>query len=118
MLSRQNCRRQARRVAARALSFKSAKDTLKALKNIYKVDPKLSPPNRFECDNGGEFKDVTRTWLESQGTLIRYGEPGRHQQQGLAERVNGILGEKIMKAQAARELQTGKVNRQWVMELQ
>ncbi len=106
-----------RRAAARPLRAKTADAVTKALRDIYTRDDVLKPPARAECDAGGEFHGSTAAFLEKAGAMIRYGEPGRHRQQALVERMNGIIGRAIMIRQSGQELLTGKPSTEWVDDL-
>lgn len=107
-----------RRVAARPLASKTAAATAISLRDIYEHDSKLRIPRRAECDAGGEFHGSTASYLRDGGAMIRYGEPGRHRQQGMVERVNGLIGRAIMIRQSGQELLSGEPSREWVDDLQ
>jgi len=106
-----------RRVGVAPLRTKSAAAVLAALQSIYDLDPVLNVPRRLECDRGKEFHGPFAAWLKAQGTSIRYGEPGRHRQQEMVESVNRILGRAIFIVQSARELESGRPDRNWVADL-
>ena len=106
-----------RRVAARPLAVKTAAATKQALQHIYDNDPVLKPPQRMEVDAGREFAGAFKTYLDRAGTVVRYGEPGRHRQQALVESVNGILGRAIWIFQSGREMRSGRPDRRWADKL-
>ena len=106
-----------RHVALRALKAKAARNVSAALQDIYDTDPDMSQPQRMEVDAGTEFKGAVAEYLRESGTMIRVGEPGRHQQQGLAEHINGLIGRAIMIRQAGQELLTNKGSKEWVSDL-
>lgn len=110
--------------AAVPLKGKSAEDVLRGLKEIYdnpasgiKRANELHVPLRFEVDSGKEFMGAVTAFLAAHGTKIRRAVPGRHQQQRLVEAFNKVLGLAIMKRQAAEELLTHSVSREWVADL-
>lgn len=106
-----------RRTAARPLASKSAGAVLRALRDVYENDLHLRPPQRAEVDGGAEFRGAVAEYLREKGAVIRVGLPGRHRQQAGVEALNGVIGRAIFKAQAAREIETGRTSKAWVADL-
>ena len=55
----------------------------------------LGIPRKLHCDNGTEFKGAFKNLLTSYGVKIIHGRPHHPQSQGMIEKANGILKEKI-----------------------
>jgi hypothetical protein len=105
-----------RHVEVEPLKSKDAAAIKSAMIDIYN-NTDIKHPAVLQVDSGKEFMGVFKTYMTKLGTKIRYGIPGRHKQQSLAERVNGIIGKEIFKRQIARELKTGKVNKEWLDDI-
>ena len=101
---------------AEPIKDKKATTVLKAFKTIYKRGI-LSVPKQLDVDMGSEFKGVVKKWFEDQDVVIHVAAPHRHRQQGIVERKNQIIGEKISKRQVEEELQTGEPATQWTDDL-
>lgn len=105
------------------LKTKLGKHVVVALNLIYARaradDPlALKPPRRLECDEGPEFKNAeVQAWARERNVFLRYGRPGRHRQQSLAERLNGVIGKALYTRQVAAELLRGHTVRGWVQDL-
>jgi hypothetical protein len=91
---------------------RSAEDTLKALKNIYKRKI-LKIPHYLEVDSGTEFKGVFYNYFHTK-TNIRVKETGRHRQQSVVETRNGIISRLLSKRQLAEEINTQEPSHEWV----
>lgn len=98
------------------LKEKSASAVLEGFKEIYKRKI-LKFPQRLETDPGTEFKGVVKKYFNDKGTFVRYGLPGRHRMQALAEQRNKVIGTAITKRQTAQELLTGAPSKEWVEDL-
>jgi transposase InsO family protein len=105
-----------RHVEVEPLKNKDAQTVKDAFIEIYN-NTDLKHPKQLQVDSGKEFMGVFKTYMTKLGTKIRYGIPGRHKMQALAENVNGIIGKEIFKRQIARELETGKVNKEWLDDI-
>jgi len=104
-----------RKVDAEPLKGKSADDVLNAFKKIYGRVLKL--PMRLEVDSGGEFKGSVKKYFTDKGVFVRYGQPSRHRQQGLVERMNQILGKALYQRMVAQEMLTGEKETRWIKDL-
>ena len=100
----------------RAMKVKSAKETLKAVKEIYR-GKYLKWPERIETDSGGEFEGIFNKELKKRGISHKVGRPHRSRQEALVEYLNGVIGKSVMTRQTAEELKTGETSRQWVEDL-
>ena len=101
---------------AEKLKNKDSRSVLKAFQKIYARDI-LKMPHQLELDAGGEFKGEVKAFFDEHNVRIRYALTNSHRQEALVERKNQILGTLIHKIQAHKELQTGKVNKQWIKVL-
>ena len=69
-------------------------------------------------DSGSEFKGVVAKLCQEHGTKLVRVEAGNHNRQGIVERFNRTLSERLFGQQYAKELATGKISREWVIGLQ
>ena len=84
---------------------------------IYERGP-LKWPNLLQVDGGTEFRGVTSRAAEENGTQIRVGVRGNHRQQGIVERFNRTIGERIFTAQYHDEIKDpSKRSKKWVAAL-
>ena len=98
------------------LKDKKSESVKKAFQEIYKRGI-LKIPKRMEVDPGAEFKGEVKDYFDKHGVHVRYGKPGRHRQQALAERRNQVIGEILLKRMSAQELLTGQTSTEWVEDL-
>ena len=98
------------------LKSRTAAAIKKAFEKVYSGDI-LRIPKKIEVDNGAEFKGVTKEYFDSKDVQVRYGKVGRSRQQALAERRNQIIGNEILFNQLVREVETNKINKQWIKDL-
>lgn len=105
-----------RKVDAEPLKGKSADEILIAFKKIYGRNV-LKLPTRLEVDSGGEFKGSVKKYFTDKGVFIRYGQPSRHRQQALVERVNQVLGKALYQRMVAQEMLTGEKETRWIEDL-
>lgn len=105
-----------RKLDAEPLKSKSSAAVMQAFKNIYERGL-LKFPQTLQVDPGTEFKADVKQYFNSNGANIRYGKPGRHRQQALAERANQTIGRVIHLRQSGQELLTGQPSTEWVDDL-
>ena len=98
---------------AQPLKSKRPTDLIKAFDIIYRRSY-LSKPKVIQVDDGSEFKGAMTTYFQSNNIGVRRGLPGRSKQQALAEYLNYIIGKALLARQAAQELRTHEVSREWV----
>lgn len=107
---------------AEPLSSKESNEVANAFSNIYKRGP-LKWPQTLQIDPGREFMGAVNKLMESHNVKIRRGEKGLHRAQGIVERFNRTLAEKLFSHQYAREIlleaRNGKNvrSREWVARL-
>lgn len=92
---------------------KQSKTVLDAMKTIFKRDIMPKPQASIRTDGGSEFKDVFHKYLHDESILHRVSEPYRHNQTANVERLNRTLGRFLNGYMNAKEVETGKVFREW-----
>jgi hypothetical protein len=104
---------------AEPLKSLSSGSVTEAFKKIYSTKGRniLKIPERLEVDPGSEFKGSTSKFFESKSTYLRYGKPGRSRMQSLVENRNQVIGNYLLKKQIEKEIQTNKVNTEWLKNL-
>lgn len=89
--------------AAEPLTTKNSTEAAEAFKRIYKTGP-LTWPKLLQVDSGSEFKGATSALLIKHQVQVQRAEAGNHRQQGIVERYNRTLSERLFGAQYAHEL--------------
>src|SRR5260364_165313 len=100
------------------LSDRSASSVAKAFKKVYKNSKcPLIWPKLLMVDPGSEFKSDCKELMEKNNVKIKIGTP--HRSQGIVERVNCTLAEKLFCLQDASDLllPISKRSRAWVKNL-
>jgi hypothetical protein len=90
---------------------------LKAIQDIYQRGP-LKMPTELICDAGAEFKGNFAKYFKDNKVYLKNALTGRHQQVALVEKKNQILGKVLHMKMYATESLTGKINRDWVSDLE
>ena len=100
------------------LSTKNTKEVAQAFQWIYQNTP-LIYPKTLIIDDGKEFyRDVTKL-MEKHDVMIQHGDPSQHRSQGIVERFNRTLADRLFSYQYHKELEDpSKSNREWVSRLQ
>src|SRR6218665_3976860 len=88
---------------AEPLTDKSASEVAAALGRIYKRGP-LTWPNLLQVAPGREFMGAVNQLLAKHNVQVRRGRVGSHREQGIVERFNRTLAERLFGAQYAQEL--------------
>ena len=96
------------------LTTKNAKEVAQAFQWIYENKP-LNYPKTLIVDDGKEFYgDVTKL-MEKHDVIIQRGDPPQHRSQGIVERFNRTLADRLFTYQYHKELEDpSKSNREWV----
>ena len=96
--------------------YKNAKEVAQGFQWIYTP---LTYPKTLIIDDGKEFYgDVTKL-MEKHDVMIQHGDPSQHRSQGIVERFNRTLADKLFSYQYHKELEDpSKSNREWVSRLQ
>ena len=100
---------------AEPLTSKDSKEVAAAFEKIYKRH--LKYPKLLQVDPGREFMSSVSTLMEKHNTKIRRGRKEIHRDQGIVERFNRTLAERLFGYQYAKEIDTKKRNREWVKRL-
>ena len=100
------------------LTSKYAKEVAQAFQWIYENAP-LTYPKTLIVDDGKEFYGDTTKLMEKHDVIIQRGDPSQHQLQGIVERFNRKLADRLFSYQYHKELEDpSKSNRKWVSRLQ
>ncbi|CAH1769209.1 11242_t:CDS:2, partial [Entrophospora sp. SA101] len=97
------------------LIYKDAVTVLESFKKIYQQGIVKPPTFRLNTDNGTEFKNylVQDFFINDVGILMKFGFPGKHQQQCFAEKANQALMEPLTERMTAQEMKTGITSVEW-----
>ena len=100
------------------LTTKNAKEVAQAFQWIYENTP-LTYPKTLIVDDGKEFYGDTTELMEKHDVIIQRGDPSQHRSQGIVERFNRTLADRLFTYQYHKELEDPlKSNREWVSRLQ
>ena len=100
------------------LTSKYAKPVAQAFQWIYENTP-LTYPKTLIVDNGNEFYGDTTKLMEKHDVIIQRGDPSQHRSQGIVERFNRALADRLFSNQYHKEFEDpSKSNREWVSRLQ
>ena len=101
---------------AEPLTSKDSKEIAKAFEKIYSRH--LKYPKLLQVDPGREFMGAVSQLMEKHSVKIRRGRTEIHRDQGVVERFNRTLAERLFGYQYAKELENPhKRNREWVKRL-
>ena len=100
------------------LVTKNSKELAQAFQWIYK-NTELNFPKTLIIDDGKEFyRDMMKS-MEKRDVIIQRGDPSQHRSQGIMERLNRTLADRLFSYQYHKELEDpSKSNREWVSRLQ
>ena len=100
------------------LTTKNSKEVAQAFQWIYENKP-LTYPKTLIVDDGKEFYGDTTKLMEKHDVTIQRGDPSQHRSQGIVERFNRTLADRLFSYQYHKELEDpSKSNREWVSRLQ
>ena len=100
------------------LTSKNSKEVAQAFQWIYENTP-LTYPKTLIVDKGKEFYGDKTKLMEKHNVMIQRGDPSQHQSQGIVERFNRTLADRLFSYQYHKELEDpSKSNREWVSRLQ
>jgi len=104
--------------AAEPLATKEAKEVADAMSRIYRRGP-LKWPTLLQVDPGREFMGAVSQLLGKHNVSIRRGRVDIHRDQGIVERFNRTLSERLFGYQYAQEMRLPKGQRssEWVGRL-
>ena len=99
------------------LTTKNAKEVAQSFQWIYENTP-LGYPKTLTVDDGKEFYGDTTKLMEKHDLMIQRGDPSQHRSQGIMERFNRTLADRLFTYQYHKELEyPSKSNREWVSRL-
>ena len=100
------------------LTTKNTKEVAQAFQWIHENTP-LTYPKTLIVDDGKEFYGDTMKLMEKHDVIIQRGDPSQHRSQGIVERYNRTLSDRLFSYQYHKELEDpSKSNREWVSRLQ
>ena len=100
------------------LTSKYTKEVAQAFQWIYENTP-LTYPKTLRVDDGKEFYGDTTKLMEKHDVMIQRGDPSQHRSQGIVERFNRTLVDRLFTYQYHKEFEDpSKSNREWVSRLQ
>ena len=100
------------------LTTKNAKEVAQAFQWIYENTP-LNYSKTLIVDDGKEFYGEVTKLMEKHDVIIQRGDPSQHHSQGIMERFNRTLADRLFTYQYHKELEDpSKSNREWVFRLQ
>ena len=100
------------------LATKNSKEVALAFQWIYENTP-LNYPKTLIIDDRKEFYGDTTKLMEKHDVIVQRGDPSRHRSQGIVERFNRTLADRLFSFQYYKELEDpSKSNREWVSRLQ
>ena len=100
------------------LTSKYAKEVAQVFQWIYENTP-LNYPKTLIVYDGKEFYRDTTKLMEKHDVIIQRGDPSQHCSQGIVQRFNRTLADRLFTYQYHKELEgPSKSNREWVSRLQ
>ena len=100
------------------LTTKNSKEVSQAFQWIYENTP-LTYPKTLIIDKGSEFRGDTTKLMDKHDVIIQRSDPSQHRSQGIMERFNRTLADRLFTYQYHKELEDpSKSNREWVFRLQ
>ena len=100
------------------LTTKNSKEVAQAFQWMYK-NSELNFPKTLIVDDGKEFYSEVTKLMEKHDVIIQRGDPSQHRSQGIVERFNRTLADRLFSYQYHKELEDpSKSNREWVSRLQ
>ena len=99
------------------MTAKNSKEVSRAFQWIYENTP-LTYPKTLIVDDEKEFYGDTTKLMEKHDVMILRGDPSQHRSQGIVERFNRTLADRLFSFQYHKELEDpSKSNREWVSRL-
>ena len=100
------------------LTSEYAKQVAQAFQWIYENTP-LTYPKTLIVYDGKEFYGDATKLMEKHDVIIQRGDPSQHRSQGIVERFNRTLADRLFSYQYHKEFEDpSKSNREWVSRLQ
>ena len=86
------------------MATKNSKEVAQAFQWIYE-NTSLTYPKTLIIDNGKEFYGDTTKLMEKHDVMIQSGDPSQHLSQGIVERFNRTLADRLFSNQYHKELE-------------
>ena len=100
------------------LTTENTKEVAQVFQWIYENTP-LNYPKTLMVDDGKDFYGDKTKLMEKHDVIIQLGDPSQHRSQGIVERFNRTLADRLFTYQYHKELEDPlKSNREWVSRLQ
>ena len=100
------------------LTTKNSKEIVQTFQWIYENMP-LNYPKTLIVDDGKEFYGDVTNLMEKHDVIMQRGDPSQHRSQGIMERFNRTLADRLFSCQYHKEFEDpSKSNREWVSRLQ
>ena len=100
------------------LTTKNSKEVAQAFQWMYK-NTELNFPKTLIVDDGKEFYSEVTKLMEKHDVIIQRDDPSQHRSQGIVERYNKTLADRLFSYQYHKEFEDpSKSNREWVSQLQ
>ena len=100
------------------LTTKNSKEVSQAFQWIYE-NTSLTYPKTLIADDGKEFYGDMTKLMEKHNVIIQRGDPSQHRSQGIVERFNRTLTDRLFSYQYHKELEDpSKSSQEWVSRLQ
>ena len=100
------------------LTTKNSEEVAQAFQWIYENTP-LTYPKTLIIDNGKEFYGDMTKLMEKHDVMIQHGDPSQHHSQGIVERFNRTLVDRLFSYQYHNELEDpSKSSQEWGSRLQ
>ena len=93
--------------AAYQLTSKNSNETAEAFEWIYK-NTELKFPKTLICDEGKEFYGEVTKLMKKHDVVIQRGDPSQHRSQGIVERFNRTLADRLFSYQYHKEFRRTK----------
>ena len=99
------------------LATKNTKEVAQAFQWIYQ-NMSLTYPKTLIIDDGKEFYGDLMKLMEKHDVMIQHGDPSQHRSQGIVEKFNRTLADRLFSFQYHKELEDpSKSNREWVSRM-
>ena len=99
------------------LTTKNSKEVAQTFQWICENTP-LTYPKTLIVDDGKEFYGDTTKLMEKHDVMIQRGDPSQHRSQGIVERFNRTLADRLSYQYHKEFEDPSKSNREWVSRLQ
>ena len=100
------------------LTGENSKEIAQAFQWIYENTPLTYSKTLIVDDEKEFYRDMTKL-MEKHDVMIQRGDPSQHRLQGIVERFNRMLADRLFSYQYHKELEDpSKSNREWVSRLQ